>query len=275
MDKSPQTQSQESDHGPEYAAPVFIGKYQKFAARKKFEDRDAQTNLWLITITDIMALMLTFFVLLYSMSSPREKQWEETVAALNNNFNAEYSPPQQDGMQDTVNIDKVDFGRATDLRYLRSVIEETLAHDETLKGVEIIAQRGRMILSLPQDMLFEPGRAEVNARGQQALFAIGGALSRIKNAIEVVGHADPRAIENNQTFRTNWDLSLARAMRVAGILENVGYPKPIAVRGMSSARYDDLDPAIPEARRLDLSRRVDIVILKDKGNIRAFYDVDP
>jgi chemotaxis protein MotB len=264
----------ESEAEPPYV-PAFVSRFQSFAARKKIEDDKQLSCLWLITITDIMALMLTFFVLLYSMSSPDEQQWADMSSALNKNVSKQYAPPTESGPQDTINIDKVYFEKAQDLRYLKVVIQEALAKDPVTNNIEILSQPGRMIISMPQDLLFESGRAEVNTKGQQALFVIGGALSRIKNAIEIVGHTDPRALETNQNFRTNWDLSLARALNVAGILDNVGYGKPVTVRGMSSARYDDLGANIPEDRRLDLSRRVDIVILKDKGKVRAFFDIDP
>ena len=48
----------------------------------------------------------------------------------------------------------------------------------------------------------------------------------------------------------------------------VGYRRPMIVRGMSSARYDELPDTLPDQQRLDLSRRVDIVVMTDDGRLR-------
>ena len=139
-----------------------------------------------------------------------------------------------------------------------------------------IAAKDRLIISLPQNLLFDAGQDTVKTEGKRALFVLGEMLSRIKNRIEVVGNSDPRPIgPNNQTFDSNWELSLSRATQVANILTQVGYRRNMIVRGMSSARYDELPETIPESRRLDLSRRVDIVVLKDDGRRQNILRFSP
>ncbi|MFP4387114.1 MAG: flagellar motor protein MotB, partial [Alphaproteobacteria bacterium] len=56
--------------------------------RKNEDDERSRVPLWLITFTDVMALMLTFFVLLYSMSSPQEEKWKEMTRGLTQKLNA-------------------------------------------------------------------------------------------------------------------------------------------------------------------------------------------
>ena len=110
-------------------------------------------------------------------------------------------------------------------------------------------------MSLPSDLLFDAGKSDVNDRGRQALFSLGGALSRIKNRVEVIGHADPRPMQGEtRAFSSNWELSLARAAQVAAVLESVGYRRHMIVRGLSSARYDELPVSMPEEERLSLAR---------------------
>jgi chemotaxis protein MotB len=85
--------------------------------------------------------------------------------------------------------------------------------------------------------------------------------------MELVGHADPRPVEavKGSLYESNWDLSLARAVAVAAALDKVGYNQPVAVRGASSGRYEDLQGIVDEKQRLDLSRRVDIDIMNHDG----------
>ncbi|MGB0719781.1 MAG: OmpA/MotB family protein [Bdellovibrionales bacterium] len=236
------------------------------------EDADEQggSSLWLITFADIMALMLTFFVLLYSMAVPDEEKWEGMTTALNQGFSKLQSPKDYAGPQDTIEIEKLDLTQALNIHYLQEILKQIIAGDERLANVVLIPQTDRLIISLPEDLLFEPGDDDVGTRGKRALFALGGKLAKIRNRIEVVGHADPRPV-SNEKFSTNWQLSLARAAQVSNILMQFGYRRDITVRGVSSARYDELPEGMDEQRRLDLSRRVDIVIMQDDGNTRSVF----
>jgi chemotaxis protein MotB len=131
---------------------------------------------------------------------------------------------------------------------------------------------GGLILSLPQKLLFDAGNAQVKETGVEALYALAGGLNRIKNRIEIVGHTDPRAIKN-ELYPSNWELSLARSANVAGVLESVGYSNAITIRGHAAARYSDMDETIPVKTRLDLSRRVDIVVMEDDGKRLKLFNI--
>jgi len=230
-------------------------------------------NMWLVTFTDMMALMLTFFVLLYSMSAPQEEQWSEMSSALQGELQQFEAPRWYQGGQDAINIRKIEMSNGLNLDYLERLIESALNETDSLKDAVLLPQRDHMIIALPSDLLFAPGRADVGEQGQRALYVLGGVLSKIRNRIEVVGHTDPRPITSAESpFASNWELSVARAASVAGILSSVGYDKLVGVRGMSSARYDELSEEMPAEQRLDLARRVDIAIYRDDGARRGFLN---
>jgi chemotaxis protein MotB len=239
--------------------------------RNKSDDEEPISTLWLLTFTDVMALMLTFFVLLYSMAQPDIEKWSEMTAAINSNFSKRYAPKFEAGSIDAINIDRINRPSALDLRYLASIVQQALDRSENTEGILLIAQSDALVISMPNDLFFEAGRAEIGTDGQRALIEIGGALAKIRNAIEIVGHADPRPLSAASEYGSNWQLSLDRALSVAGVLENVGYNKPVTVRGMSSTRFMDLPDDLPESERLNLSRRVDIVILKNAAGARSFF----
>lgn len=228
---------------------------------------------WLVTFTDIMALMLTFFVLLYSMSVPTVEDWEDLTVSLNRQFKKDFSPEWYEAPQDSISIDRLDFSQAQNLNYLSSVLTDVVKSNEILKNVVLIPQKDHLVLSLPQDLLFAAGQADVSTKGKQALFTLGGLLSRIRNRIEVVGHADPRN-PSRGSFSSNWELSLARATNVSLILRNVGYRRAITVRGMSSVRFDELPQELTEAERLDYARRVDILLMQDDGSKRDMVGIE-
>ena len=66
---------------------------------------------------------------------------------------------------------------------------------------------------------------------------------------------------------------MARAASVAAVLETVGYTKPVKIRGHASARYYDLPLTLSEESRLDMSRRVDIVVMEDDGDRLRIFDL--
>ena len=247
--------------------------YQAYSGRIRGDDVEESTSLWLITFTDTMALMLTFFVLLYAMSIPKEDEWQELTGAVQRQFATFTSQAFSGGSQDTIEIEKLDYSRALDLGYLKSLLREQINKEVRLRDVELIQMSDRLVISMPSDLLFEAGQADINADGRRALFAIGGSLSRIRNKIEVVGHSDPDPVPEEGRFRSNWELSLARASATAAVLNNVGYRRDIEVKGLSSARYDEIQGQFDEQRRESLSRRVDVVVLKDDGSKRHFMNV--
>lgn len=240
---------------------------------RRMGDNQDGNSIWLVSFADVMALMLTFFVLLFAMSNPKEKDWEEFTDTVQENFNKFYGRPLNRGTQDAINIEKINFSKALNLNYLRVIIEDLIEKEPSLKVVKLINQRGSLIISLPQNMLFETGQANIKPEASKALFTIAGSLARIKNRVEIVGHTDPRPITSGR-FESNWHLSLARAVNVAAVLENVGYERPVVVRGQAAGRYADIPANLGEVERLDLSRRVDIVIMEDDGKRLKLFDIN-
>ncbi len=230
------------------------------------------TSTWLISFTDVMALMLTFFVLLFSMSNPQAEDWARLKKNMQENFKNFQGKPLNRSTEDAININKVNFSRALDLGYLKAIINNLIEQEPSLQVARIIDNGNSLIVALPGDLLFDSGQAEIKTQTDKALFTLAGTLGRIKNRIEVVGHTDPRPLSGG-AYESNWGLSLARATNVAAVLENVGYERPIVVRGQASGRYADLPPNLSTREKRDLSRRVDIVIMEDDGKRLKLFDI--
>ncbi len=250
-----------------------VAQKPRYYRRRRRLSPDGQgSSTWLISFTDVMALMLTFFVLLFAMSSPQKEKWEDLTNNVQENFNKFYGQPLNRGTEDSLSIEKVNFSKALNLSYLKAIIEKLIAQEENLQGIELIELPDRLIISLPQQLMFEAGQAEIKSEANKALFSLAGTLNRIKNSIEVVGHTDPTPVQTVR-YDSNWSLSLYRALNVAAVLENLGYNKNITVRGMASGRYFDLNGDFTEQQKLSLSRRVDIVVLKDDGKRLKLFDI--
>ncbi len=238
--------------------------------RKSREGAQYRSNIWVVSFTDIMALMLTFFVLLYSMSAPETESWEEMTTGISKKFSRQIGADNNRGPQDTVDISRINYNRALDLNYLQALIGRHMEQEESLKSVDLRPISGGLVVSFPQHLVFEGEGAEMSETGADAVYALALTLSKIRNRIEIIGHTDPYIQPGKETeYDSRWDLSLVRAATVAAALRKVGYERPMTVRGLASAVYNSMSEDVPEEEKLDAARRVDILIRGDDGSLRS------
>jgi len=218
---------------------------------------------WMVTFADLVSLMLTFFVMLFSMSSLQMDEWDAMTDTLTQTLNP--------GKLTTVaaataefNIGTIFRRQATDLDYLSAVLLRGVAEDPLLKTSKIMLLDDRLVVALPGDLLFPSGKAEMPEEARSALFTLGSLLRNVGNQIGVNGHTDPSPPSGESGFASNWELSIARSSAVANALRQSGYTDDIIAFGYADSRYAQL-PKITEVERAKLGRRVDIVVFPTVG----------
>lgn len=212
-------------------------------------------QIWRVGFTDILCLMVAFFILIYSVSAPITPN-DDTVTVTNTGMlDGQWQSP------DTRAIGNMDpTARHIDLDYLSAVLARQLQIDGNGSGIKIDQISGHLTLTLPDELLFLSGQASVKDDGKQVLFILADILAGKSNPVEVRGHSDPRPLGKSADYANNWTLSLARADRVAGFLTKHGYTQKIIRRGMAAGQYDKIEQNLPERARLQAARRVDILI---------------
>ncbi len=223
-----------------------------------------QSVAWLITFTDLVSLMLTFFVLLFSMSTIRTDHWDSIIDALSQSLNPSSTRAHMAATSD-FNIATLFRKRAINLDYLTSVLQDASNKDELLSDSRLMRFDDRLVVALPGDLLFEAGKAVLTEKARRAMFNFGGVLRNIGNQIGINGHTDPSP-PTGEDYESNWELSIARAAAVANALRHSGYTENIVAFGYASSRFDEL-PDMPPAERQALARRVDIVIFPTVGDL--------
>jgi chemotaxis protein MotB len=219
---------------------------------------EKQSMAWMITFTDLITLMLTFFVLLFSMSNVKLDKWKNMIDALSLSLN----PSQSKSIAVSTtkfNISTVFRKRAVNLDYLASILQETVSADPFLRRSQLIRFEDRLVIALPGDLLFKQGSAVITKRARGALFDLGGILRNIGNRVGVNGYSEPAQPKGGE-YASNWELSLGRAAAVANELRRSGYPDDITAYGYSDSRFNRLPKAAKNKRRA-MARRVDIVIM--------------
>ena len=225
------------------------------------------SNAWMITFADLTALLLTFFVLLFSMSSIEIAEWEEIIASLSERLGLHVESTEDDQTAPLA-IKEAFVPKAVDLDYFHTVLESKFAGDPILVRAELKRLTDRMVISVPSDVLFKPSSADLTDTAFEAIGILGDALLVVGNRIDVAGHTDPRPI-NTPAFPSNWELSLARAVTVATGLRQAGYGADVAAIGYGDSRFDELPDDLSDEERLNMARRVDIIIREGSGGAYA------
>lgn len=241
---------------------LFPGRRQRDA---NIDQQRRASQMWMLTFTDLVSLMLTFFVMLFSMSNVKLDRWQNVIDSLSQTLAPEEVKTPAESTT-THNIATVFRKRAINLDYLISVLRDKIEGDELLDKVQFMRLEDRLVLALPGDLLFQAGRAVMTDRAREALFRLGGALKTVDNQIGVNGHSDPSPVQGRD-YASNWELSTARAAAVANALQQSGYSGPIVAFGYSDSRYNQLPPMPPAQRQL-MGRRVDVVIFPTSGGLQ-------
>jgi len=160
-----------------------------------------------------------------------------------------------------------------EVRERNAIYEDMLTRFRSLIDggqLAVAIDRGRMVIQLPQDVLFGSGSATLGAEGVATLTAVGEVLASLDDrSFQVEGHTDNVPIAG-APFRSNWELSSARALSVVRVLIDAGVPP----ESLSGAGYGEYQPVASnddrEGRRLN--RRIEIVMLP---NLDVIADSDP
>ena len=104
--------------------------------------------------------------------------------------------------------------------------------------LQVELRENRMIVRLGDQILFDPGKTELKKEGEDALRQVTDVLKEIPNRnFQVAGHTDNIPIKSKR-FRSNWDLSTARAVEVVNFMIASG----MEPKRLSAAGYADQSP---------------------------------
>lgn len=228
------------------------------ARKKKIEPEVLpDPEAWMTTFADLISLMLTFFILLVSMSTLDKTglqdistYFKSAVSVLNAGKGTEISIIRPLELQRIVSPRELMLA----MRQNSNVVlkNSTLQHH-----VRALIVQNKMYLRMDDTALFDEGSAKLKAKHIQGLRRLARMLASSPGLISVNGHTDDRPVLGRQ-FPDAWSLSLARAASVLHILEAEG----VAANRLSLAGYGPSRPISTDATVLgrENNRRVDIVV---------------
>jgi chemotaxis protein MotB len=137
--------------------------------------------------------------------------------------------------------------------------------------LSVTTRQGRMIVKLPAEVLFASGSAQLSEAGHAPLKELAAVLKQFPDRrFMVAGHTDNVPI-GPSNYKSNWELSTARAVTVTEFLATAGVsPSRLTAAGYSE--YDPIRPNTTEAGRGE-NRRIEIVLLPNVNEISGLAKV--
>ena len=137
--------------------------------------------------------------------------------------------------------------------------------------LKVIIRDGRMIIALPNDILFDSGKTEVKKDGKLALEKVAAVLATVPDRdFLVAGHTDDVPIKTER-FPSNWELSTARAVEVVRFLISKGMNGKV----LAAAGFAEFDPvaANDSPANRGQNRRIEIVLQPNIGDLPPLDDI--
>lgn len=274
-------------------------------AKKKKEEAPKGAPAWMATFSDLMNLLLCFFVLLFSMSSVDAEKWEKVVNSLTNSFSIFESGSTgiQDGQLVSNGVSQLqnigdelnDEGNSEDSNDKSEEVtsveqaQQLLAEQQKEHVEEMYEEISGLIeknkidqyvsvgiddnyqyvkISMYGAVLFDSGKSEVKTDSYKILKKVGAILKVYQDRlIKIQGHTDNVPMTSNSVYDNNFQLSTARANAVAEYLIDNCSLKGGNIEPSGRGEYDPVaDNSTAEGRAKN--RRVEFKIYNELSNER-------
>lgn len=233
---------------------------------------------WMTTYSDMITLLLVFFVLLFSMSQIDVARFEAIAESFRNRNIFDGSPSTIDfenSYESAVGRDQDDFSDLAKENLFNSdqLTQNQMSLEELLAEVEGFLEEHQLqdvisanrtdqgvVLILQERILFDTAEAIIKPEGEPFLDKVALLLNNIPNYVRVEGHTDNRPISTVQ-FPSNWELSSARASSVIRYIIDSG---DFVEERFIAAGHGDTRPIVPNdsSENWQRNRRVEIIILE-------------
>jgi len=242
-------------------------EYEEFAEEPE-ESGDGEG--WIVTFSDLMSLLLTFFILLFSMSTIQKEKFKELAKSLQSALGVEQVPEAgtREGLEMLQSsqapqpnaVDDLGSMVQKEMQDIKSEVQEFVLKNKLGGKVKVqIGQKGAVI-TISDVVLFPAGAADFTQASRRLLPKITALLKQFPYNIKVEGHTDNTPIHTRE-FPSNWELSTARAAKLVRFFIANGIP-PERLSAEGFAQYRPIASNRTRAGRA-ANRRVEIVYTRE------------
>ena len=209
----------------------------------------------MITYSDMVTLLLTFFVLLISMSDINQIKFVKAVGSLRGALGVLESTD----FEDIYPIELLKKSTLFDERVQRvyEQIESRIQDLSLDEDIEVVKDRGAVVLRLNTSILFLPGASEVLSAAYPILEDVAELVRPLQLDLRIEGHTDDTPV--TAAGYSNWDLSVDRAVSV---LKFFADRQLLSLDRLSAAGYGAQRPIVPNdtPEHRAMNRRVDLYL---------------
>ena len=222
------------------------GEHQDFSAQ------------WAVPWSDLMMVMFVLFAVLFTM--------QLTERDINEMFEPEQPsdatlPSQLDWQSSDFQVGGNEGAPMSAEEILRE--SEKLIAEANLDNIDVVlTDRQAIKVSVRGPMLFDLGKADLRSEVQEFLTELAAIIAKNNYQVQVVGHTDNFPISTPE-FPTNWELSSARAARVARYLIREGRLEPGRFTVIGQSLYRPVAPNTSPGNKRQ-NRRVEIIITRNE-----------
>ncbi len=223
--------------------------------RKKASEPAGNPNGWMATFADLLSLLVTFFVLLFSMKSLDKGKLEDMLGYFRRGG---LGVLLEGSRMPLISADPMALNDPGAKPISPADIDKLLTREGNKHRVGVSTEDRGLILTISSGIPFDSG-LKLKAESLEALDNVIQIVKKDDYGIQVVGHTDNRELVSS-IYETRWDLSIARAGHVARYLIHEG---KIAPHRVSVVGFADTKPVQPNdtAKNRARNRRVDLVLM--------------
>ena len=236
-------------------------------AKKEKRKAKGASNEWIVTYSDMVTLMMCFFVALFNPDESDPVQLQQMISAFNNigmgastGGNTLSSGKSADLGNTIMSLPSMDRGKSMGTAIKRAM--SLFMPEVKSNKIKITHDERGVVISLASDLFFAPASADINYEdSRNILLRLGSLLNSQEVAgrrFRIEGHTDSSDTDPG-VWPSNWELSTARSLAVLHYLSDIGVDETrFQVAGFAATMPISRDDS---AEGRANNRRVDIVIL--------------
>lgn len=242
-------------------------------AKLEKKPKEDHSNDWLSTYGDMVTLLLTFFVLLYSSSSTDEQKFQYIYQAFasHGKYLNEYvdsANPVEDEGEGTVSVEPTSTGGDGNLPQsfdqLYAYISSYVSENNLESSVSVEGGTSHLSIRFDDSVFFEPNSSTLTNEGKEMIDNISPGITAVKSSIKtctVSGHTAKAVSDVN-----DWELSSGRAVSVVKYMD---FRKVLDTEQFRTKGCGYAEPVAENttAEGMAKNRRVEMVLLKADADL--------
>lgn len=241
--------------------------------RKKNSGGGGGNAPWLNTLCDLMQLLLTFFILLFSMSNVDAEKFANVSASIQEAFigfggdasiiegyeGSQVVPIEESNI---INQAQTGYKISPEVIEMFEKVGNFIEENELEAEVSVKMNSQGVFVDIKDAILFDSGSADLKDSGLGVLQQLKMLINDFDNDIVIEGHTD-NVKSTTAKYPTNWELSTARSVSVVRHLVEIEGIDPSRLSARGYGEYSPIAPNDSPANR-SLNRRVNMFIVFDE-----------